>query len=115
IRADINELSREFRIQELRVDRWNSTQLSTQLQEQDGATVTLFGQGFASMNAPSKEFERRLVAKTLAHAGSPVLDWMIGNVSIKKDPAGNIKPDRSKSTEKIDGVVASIMALSGAM
>lgn len=115
IRADINELARTYNLQEIRFDPWNATQLATQLGEQDGFKLTQMRQGFVSMNAPTKEFERRIIGRTLAHNDNAVLNWMIGNVAVKQDPAGNLKPDKSKSTERIDGVVAGIMALSGAM
>jgi phage terminase large subunit-like protein len=70
-----------------------------------------FGQGFASMSAPTKELERLVLSKEVNHAGNQVLRWMASNVSIKQDPAGNMKPDKSKSTERIDGIVAALMAL----
>ena len=68
-------------------------------------------QGFISMNAPSKELERRLLAEEINHGGNPVLRWMADNVSIKTDPAGNLKPDKESSSDRIDGIVAVIMAL----
>ena len=51
----------------------------------------------------------------LTHGGHPVLAWMVDNIHVRTDPAGNIKPDKQKSTEKIDGVVATIMALNRAI
>ena len=53
--------------------------------------------------------------KKLAHGGHPVLRWMMDNIFIRTDPAGNIKADKEKSTEKIDGAVATIMALDRAL
>jgi len=110
IRRRIGELSEQYRIREIAIDRWNSTQLATQLQG-DGFTVIAFGQGFASMAAPTKELERRLIGRELAHDGNAVLRWMASNVTVAQDPAGNMKPDKAKSTEKIDGIVALVMAL----
>lgn len=110
IRADINALGERFNIREIAIDRWNATQLATQLQG-DGFTVALFGQGFASMGAPTKDLEKRIVGRELVHGGNPVLRWMAANVAVKQDPAGNLKPAKDKSVEKIDGVVALIMAL----
>ncbi len=69
-----------------------------------------FGQGFASMSTPTKEFYR-LLMKGIVHVGHPVLQWMAGNVVIKTDAAENIKVTKAKSKEKIDGIVASIMPL----
>jgi phage terminase large subunit-like protein len=114
IRRDIIELRKVFNIREVAIDRWNSTQLQTQLMG-DGFEVVPFGQGFASMSAPSKEFERLITANELQHDGNPVLRWMVSNVSISSDAAGNIKPARDKSTEKIDGVVSSIMGIGRAL
>jgi phage terminase large subunit-like protein len=73
--------------------------------------VGLFGQGYASMTAPSKMLEGRIVDGTLRHGGHPVLRWMAGNVAAEMDAAGNIKPSKKASTEKIDGIVALVMAL----
>jgi phage terminase large subunit-like protein len=114
IRKRINELNTRYSIREIAIDRWNSTQIQTQLIG-DGFTVTPFGQGYASMSAPAKEFEKSVIAGTLDHRNSPVLRWMAGNVMIETDAAGNIKPSKKTSTEKIDGVVATVMALGCAM
>ena len=70
-----------------------------------------FGQGYGSMSAPSKEFEKLVLSEKIEHFGNPVLRWMLSSTVIKTDPAGNIKPDKEKSVQKIDGIVASIMAL----
>lgn len=114
IRADIGALSERYNIQELRYDRWNASSLVTQLQD-DGLTLTAMGQGYVSMAGPTREFERRVLGKTLIHDGNPVLRWMLGNVMVEQDAAGNIKPTKAKSTGRIDGVVATIDAISGAM
>ena len=114
IREDIRELSEAFQIQSIAYDRWGATQLVTQLQE-DGATCVPVGQGFATMSAPSKEFEKLLLGKAIRHGGQPVLQWMASNVVAEMDAAGNVKPSKKKSSEKIDGIVAIVMALSEAM
>jgi phage terminase large subunit-like protein len=113
IRARINELGQTYAIQELRADPWNSTQLLIQLAEQDGFTVTQHRQGFVGMSAGTKELERRVLGRTVVHDGNALLRWQIGNTQLKQDPAGNVKPDKAKSRERIDGAVASIMAVSG--
>jgi phage terminase large subunit-like protein len=110
IRAEINALAEKYRIKEVAFDRWGATQLATQLQG-DGFELVGFGQGFASMSGPSKEFERLILGRELNHGDNPVLRWMASNVAVKQDPAGNLKPDKAKSTERIDGIVAAIMAL----
>lgn len=114
IRADINELAELYDIREIAADRWNSSQLLGQLQG-DGFEVLNFGMGFKGLSGPSKDFERLLLSGLIRHDGSPVLRWMIGNTQLEHDAAGNIKPSKKKSTEKIDGVIATLGALHGAL
>lgn len=114
IRRDINLLTERFDIHELAIDRWNSTQLQIQLVG-DGINVIPFGQGFSSISAPAKELERLVLNHELKHDGNPVLRWCISNVMIEEDAGGNIKPSKRKSTEKIDGVVALVMAIGRAI
>lgn len=100
-------------IAQLAIDRWNATHITTQLTG-DGIAMLAFGQGFASMSAPSKEFERLVTAGLLNHGGNPVLRWMAQSVTFVSDGAENIKPvkpDRRRTPKRIDGIVASIMAL----
>ncbi|QDU44315.1 Phage Terminase [Symmachiella dynata] len=110
IRRRINELNEQFEIREIAIDRWNATQLATQL-EGDGFEMVAFGQGYASMSSPTKKLEEVVLSRKLAHAGHPVLRWMAGNVSIETDAADNWKPSKKKSVERIDGIVALIMGL----
>jgi phage terminase large subunit-like protein len=70
-----------------------------------------FRQGFRSMAAPTRELEKLIVSRKLAHGGNPVTRWMAANVAVAQDPAGNLKPAKDKSTERIDGIVAAIMAI----
>lgn len=114
IRRDINELHKTYNIREIAIDRWNATQITTQLQG-DGFDVIEFGQGFASMSAPTKELEKLVIGEQLAHGGNPVLRWMASNVSVQMDAAGNMKPAKDKSSEKIDGIVALVMGIGRAM
>ena len=113
IRADIVALGEQYNIREIAVDRWNATQLVTQL-DGDGFSVAMFGQGYRSMSAPSKELETLVMGRKLRHAGNPALRWMASNVAIETDPAGNIKPSKRRSSERIDGIVALIMAIARA-
>lgn len=106
----INDLAEKYHIVEIAVDRWNATQMIQNL-EGDGFTMVPFGQGFASMSGPTKDFYRLLMEGKIVHGGHPVLRWMAGNVVVDTDPAGNIKVTKAKSKEKIDGIVAAIMAL----
>jgi phage terminase large subunit-like protein len=114
LRHRINELGKQFNIREIATDRWNATQLRTQLVG-DGFNVTDFGQGFKSMMGPSRELEKLVMSGALTHGNNPVLRWNASNVTAKSDPAGNVKPDKQKSTDRIDGIVALIMALGQAL
>ena len=106
----ICDLAEKYHILEIAVDRWNATHMIQNLEDQ-GFTMVPFGQGFASMSTPIKEFYRLLMEGHIIHAGHPVLRWMAGNVVVETDAAENIKVTKAKSKEKIDGIVASIMAL----
>lgn len=106
----ICDLAEKYHILEIAVDRWNATHMIQNL-EDAGFTMVPFGQGFSSMSTPTKEFYRLLMEGQIVHAGHPVLRWMAGNVVIETDAAENIKVTKAKSKEKIDGIVASIMAL----
>jgi phage terminase large subunit-like protein len=110
IRRDINALNEHFNIQEIAIDRWNAAQLTTQLGG-DGFTVIPFGQGYASMSPAAKELEKLVIEGNLCHGSHPILDWMAANVAIERDAAGNIKPSKKVSTERIDGIVAATMAV----
>lgn len=99
---------------EIAFDRWGAVQMSQNLEDY-AFTVVPFGQGFKYMSPPSKELMKLALEGKLAHGGHPVLAWMADNITVRQDPAGNIKPDKQKSTEKIDGVVATIMALDRAI
>jgi phage terminase large subunit-like protein len=114
IREHMRELAERFDVRCIAYDRWNATQLITQLQG-DGAECVPIGQGMVSMSAPAKELEKLLLGGAIRHGGNPVLRWMASNVAIEQDAAGNIKPSKRKSTERIDGIVAACMALSEAM
>lgn len=106
----IEKLGKTYHIREIAYDRWNATQMVQNLEDR-GFTMVPFGQGFKDMSPPSKELFKLLMEGNIIHGGNPVLKWMAGNVVMRQDPAGNIKPDKEKSVEKIDGIVASIMAL----
>ena len=110
----IDNLGKKFRIKEIAFDRWGAVQMVQNL-EGLGFTVVPFGQGFKDMSPPSKRLMELVLEKNIAHGGHPVLRWMMDNIFIRTDSAGNIKPDKEKSTEKIDGAVAAIMALDRAI
>jgi phage terminase large subunit-like protein len=110
----IEDLGTRFHIREIAFDRWGAVQMVQNL-EGLGFTVVPFGQGFKDMSPPTKELMKLTLEQKLAHGGHPVLRWMMDNIYVRTDPAGNIKPDKEKSTEKIDGAVATIMALDRAI
>jgi len=110
IRQRIHEDGEEFNIRGIAIDRWNSAQITTQLQG-DGFTIEPWGQGWKSMSSPTKELEKLVLSRKLHHGGNPALRWMASNVAVRQDPAGNLKPDKEHSYEKIDGIVALVMAL----
>ena len=114
IRRDIKALGELYDVQEIGFDRWNANQIAVQLAD-DGFEVVPVGQGYASLSGPSKELERLVLSHRIAHAGNPVLRWMASNVALERDAADNIKPSKAKSTEKIDGIVALVMALDRAI
>ncbi len=110
----IEELGKKYNIKGICFDRWGAVQMSQNL-EGLGFEVIAFGQGYKDMSPATKELYNLVLSKKIAHSGHPVLRWMMDNIFIRTDPAGNIKPDKEKSTEKIDGAVALIMALDRAI
>lgn len=110
----IDDLRLEYNLNEIAVDLWNAHHTITRLTNK-GFTMIPFRQGVVSFNSPTKELMRVVLEKKLAHGGHEVLRWMMDNVFVTADAAGNIKPDKQKSTEKIDGAVALIMALDRAL
>ena len=107
IKADCEK----FNVKEIAYDRWNASQLVTNLDNDGVSQMVQFGQGFASMSAPTKQIETLVLQEKLNHGNNPVLTWMMSNVTLKKDPTDAIKIDKAKSSEKVDGVVALAMAL----
>ncbi|MTI84825.1 MAG: terminase large subunit [Firmicutes bacterium] len=114
IEAFIEEQGTKYNIKEIAFDRWGAVQMVQNL-EGMGFSVVPFGQGYKDMSPPSKELMKLTLEKKIVHGGNPVLRWMMDNIFVKTDPAGNIKPDKEKSTERIDGAVALIMALDRAI
>lgn len=110
IEAKFNEDATKFQIQRVGFDRWNADYLVQNLQKK-GMTTVPVGMGFFSMNAPTKRLETLILNKEFVHNGNPVLTNHMDNMVINRDPAGNIKPDKAKATQKIDGIVANIIGL----
>jgi phage terminase large subunit-like protein len=114
IKARVIALAQQYDIKDIAFDRFNSSQLVIELQN-EGLQMFPFGQGFVSMSAPTKELERLVKDKKLRHAGNPVTRWMMSNIMLRTDPAGNIKIDKAKSGDKVDGPVSIVMALGTCM
>lgn len=106
----IDDLGKIYNIKEIAYDRWGAVEM-TQALEGMGFTVVPFGQGFSSMSPPTKRFYELLMEGKMVHGAHPVLRWMAGNVVVDTDPAGNIKVTKRRSLDKVDGIVAAIMAL----
>ena len=109
----LEELKKKYNIKEIAFDRWGATKLSQDLTGA-GFKMVEFGQGYASMSAPTKELLTLILSKRIRHGGNPVLRWMADCMEVKQDPAGNIKPakpDRGRSGKRIDGIVALVMAI----
>lgn len=109
IKADIRRAAARFKLHGIAFDRWNSSQLVTDLTA-EGVPFVAFGQGHGSMSAPSKELMRLTLQKHIEY-NDPLLTWAISNVVMLMNPAGDIKPDKSKVSEKIDPAVSLIMAI----
>jgi phage terminase large subunit-like protein len=114
IKEAMRDDAERYDIKEIAFDRWGATQLSLDLLD-EGFPLIQTGQGFASMSGPTKEFLRLVTAGSYRHGGNPVARWQAGNLIVRMDPAGNLKPDKARSAEKIDSMVAAIMALDRAI
>jgi len=112
----IDEDMQAYDLREIAFDRWGASKIQTELMDLGGSEFMVqFGQGYASMSPPTKDLERLIIGHQLSHGNNPVLTWMANNLVVVMDAAGNYKPDKEKSTERIDGMVALIMAMDRAM
>jgi phage terminase large subunit-like protein len=114
IRHQIGLDAERFDVADIAFDRWGATQLVLDLMD-DGLSLVSMGQGFASMAAPTRELFRLIASAKFVHGGNPAVRWQASNVVTRQDPAGNLKVDKAKSPEKVDGIVAAVMALDRAM
>lgn len=112
IRREIVHICQKYVVKSIQFDRWNSLDIVPRLTD-EGLTMEPFGQGFGSMSTPAKEFERMIRGGQAATGKNPVARWANGNVVLDTNPAGDIKPNKHKSTEKIDPIFAAIMAVGG--
>jgi phage terminase large subunit-like protein len=117
IKEDLKKDWADYDMQALAFDRWNFEALRQQFMAEGipADKMISFGQGFVSLSAPSKELEKLIISGKMIHNNNPVMRWMASNVSAEIDASGNIKPSKKKSSEKIDGILAAIMALGQAI
>jgi len=111
VREDIVELCTRYQVQNVGFDPFNAAKIVVELTEEDGVPMTQVRQGMLSLGPPTKELIALVAAGRLRQGGNPVLRWMASNVAGRTDHAENVMPDRRKSSEKIDGIVALVMAL----
>lgn len=114
IKEVVRQAAEDFDLRDISYDRWNASQLVGELEE-EGLEMVKVGQGFAGLSAPTKELLRLVMDQKLRHGGHDLLRWCANSVAVQMDPAGNVKPDKAKSSQRIDPVVAMIMALDGWM
>ena len=115
IKEKINELGNKYKIQSISYDRWNASMLVSSLIEDYGINMAPLGMGFVSQSAPTKEIEKLILEKKIIHNNNPAANWMLSNVSLMEDPAGNVKISKQKSKSKIDFVAAMILSLADFM
>jgi phage terminase large subunit-like protein len=111
VRAHLGAWDQQYDVRMVAYDPWNATDLVTRLESLDGFTCVKMRQGKATLSAPSKALEQAILGRTLRHDGHPILRWNVANASVDIDHAGNIQPSKAKSTERIDGVYALVMAI----
>lgn len=112
--AQIDRDAAVFDVQTMGFDRWGATDVVRRLGE-SGMECVGVGQGYASLSAPTKELLRLVLRRSFTHGGNPVARWMLDNLTVTIDPAGQVKPDKGNAADKIDGISAAITGLSEAM
>jgi phage terminase large subunit-like protein len=115
VKEDENCLSNLYSIKEIGFDSWGAVKLARDLGETDGIKMVEFRQGYKSMSPATKDLDVKVRSRQINHAGHPVLRWCMDNMVVQTDPAENIKPAKDKARERIDGAVATIMALGRAI
>jgi phage terminase large subunit-like protein len=110
----IEAISKQYNLKAILFDRWGSTKIVKDLEDLD-IPILEFGQGYKSLSPPSKEMEKLILERKILFPDNPALKWCFSNVIAEIDAAGNIKPSKKKSKEKIDLVVSTVMALDGAL
>jgi phage terminase large subunit-like protein len=111
VRAKLHEWRERFDVREISFDRWNATDLVTRLKDTDGFNCLPMGQGYGSLNAPTKALEKSILSQECRHDGHPVLRWNMTNAAVEADAYGNMKLSKKVSTERIDGASALVNAV----
>ena len=114
IEDTIYNCAKRYDIEALACDPYNATHITQRLKDNGLNTIDV-QQGMKSISPPTKQLETLILQKKIHHGGNPVLRWMFSNIMMIQDASGNLKPDKKKSREKIDGIVALIIAISQAM
>ena len=114
IESQILVAAKQWSLAAVGYDPWRATEMAVRLRENHGVNMMECRQGFLTLSAPAQLFERLIVGGNLRPHPNRVLYWHAGNATVVSDPAGNIKPVKPSGTEKVDGIVASIMALAAA-
>ncbi len=114
VRRKIVELSKRYEIQEVAYDPYNAQATANELEEA-GISTFKFAQSFNNYTEPTNELERLYLLRRFHHGGNPVLWWNASNVVAEENGSGGIRPSKRKSTERIDGIIASVMALARAL
>lgn len=109
IKQKIKDLSKIYSIEEIAYDPWNGSQLNQDLKN-EGFEMVVFRQNFTNMSPATKDFQIKTLNKKICHGNHPISNWCASNMILKMDAQGNVMPDKLKSTEKIDGMVAGIIA-----
>lgn len=111
IRRRIQELGKLYKLQNIAFDPFNASHLIQQLHDEDGFDVTEFRQGALSYNEPMKHTMAAVLGQELRHGGHKILRWNFNNLAARRDPNDNLRPDKDRSCEKIDGACAALMAV----
>ena len=110
VKAKIFEVCEKYQVQSIAFDRWNSSQLVIECIE-EGLKMSAFGMGYKSLSPAAKEIEAKVLTNDLIYFNDPLIRWQFSNVQLETDPAGNIKPNKAKSSDKIDSIMAMCMAV----
>ena len=114
IKRDILQMAADYQVIDVGFDPWKAIEIATYL-EGEGFDMVQMRQGHATLGAPTLELEKLVLQTKLRHAGHPVLRWMASNTAVIRDSNDNIRPDKKASRKRIDGIVATIMALGRAL